>query len=329
MVSIDEAPVEPEIEVPTRALEMAPLQIKQEPATQKSAKEFSFTLLPGPWKKYLSEPPRILISRHTTKGIRDLLTEEQALIKAVLDADASVTETSEHSGLKDRLDELKNAVPSAETSSGYVRSSRTYRRTYVSGNTVYTNSYPHYYYSVFSEKQKSSSPALVRSVSGIAANATLEDLDLRIEALQGLVSTWSRRTSAMSPNGTSGIMRDANEAYLAGLRGYTKDFIQLRKELRVIEQAQAHKAQNKAGIIQNWTTFEKSRLDILKNYFDDVDVEYVKATHGLSYQLNQEQLSHTLVLVCEIGPRIVYFELDERRHPNHPFILADVTAPSH
>ena len=35
MVSIDEAPVDPEIEALTRALEIAPRQIKQEPTAQK------------------------------------------------------------------------------------------------------------------------------------------------------------------------------------------------------------------------------------------------------------------------------------------------------
>jgi hypothetical protein len=320
------API-PLIEQPVRKPDLTNIIVKPEP--KESVQYYSFTLLPGPWTKYLSEPPQILISRNTTNGIRDLLTEEQVLIKAVLDADASVTETSEHSGLKDRLEELKNAAPSAETSSGHVRSNQSYRRTYISGDSVYTRSYPSYSYSVFREKQKSSSPALVRSVSGIAANTTLDDLDQRIQSLQGLISTWSRRTSVMSPNGTSGIMREANEAYIAGLRGYTKDFIQLRKELRAIEQAQTHKVENKAGIIQNWVTFEKARLGILKKYFEGAGVKYIEATHGLTYQLNEEQLSHKLILVCKIGQRVLYFELDERHHPNHPFILADVTTPGH
>jgi hypothetical protein len=300
------------------------------PQPQTSPKELSLTLLHGPWEKYLSAPPKILILKNPTKGIRDLLAEEQSLIKSMLDADASLTETSEHSGLTDRLDELKAAAPSAETSSGYVRSNRRNRHTYISGNTIYTNSNSYYYsYSVFRAKQKSSSPDLVRSVTGIAANASLEDLDQRIDAFQHLISSWSRRTSVMSPNGTSGIMRDANEAYLAGLKGYTQEFIKIQKELRKIEQAQAYKAQNKAGILKDWQTFENTRLSILKDYFNSSALETVQHANNRSYTLNEAQLARPLILACKIGPRVVYFELDERRHPNHPFILADITTPSH
>ena len=43
-------------------------------APPKDVKEFSLTLLPGPWEKYLSAPPKILILTHSTKGIQDLLT---------------------------------------------------------------------------------------------------------------------------------------------------------------------------------------------------------------------------------------------------------------
>ena len=132
----------------------------------------------------------------------------------------------------------------------------------------------------------------------------------------------------MSDNGTSGIMRDANEAYIAGLKSYTQEFIKIRKELRKIEQAQAYKAQNKAGILQNWKTFEDTRLSILKSYFDSNNLQRIEAVSERNYTLNESQLDRQLILVCEIGPRIVYFELAERHHPNHPFLLADITTHS-
>jgi len=287
-----------------------------------------FTLLTGPWSKYISVPPQIYTFDKISSGIETLLTAEQKLIQAVLEADVDVAETSAYSTLNDRLDELKAAAPSAETSSGYVRSSPNgYRSTYISGDTIYTRSYPYYYsYSVFRSKQKSSSPALVRSVSGLAANATLtvKDLDQRITALQHLISTWSRRTAAMSANGTAGIMRDANEAYIEGLRQYTSDFIQLRKELRVIKSEQSKRVANKSNIIAEWNQFEQQNLHILNKFFHDNHTAIIDPTKGANYLINKDKLNGTLILVCNIGPRQLYFELNGR-NPFHPFTLADIT----
>ena len=279
-----------------------------------------FTLLTGPWSKYLSVPPKIYTFDKISSGIETLLTTEQELIQAVLEADVDVAETSAHSALNDRLDELKAAAPSAETSSGYVRSSSSsYRRTYISGNTIYTHSSPYYYgYSVFRAKQKSSSPELVRSVSGIAANAslTIKDLDQRINALQHLTSTWSRRTSTMSTNGTAGIMRDANEDYLEGLKNYTSDFIQLRKELRAIKSEQSKKAANKSNIIESWNQFETQNLQVLNKFFHDNQTAIIEPTKGSDYLISKDKLTGTLILVCKIGPRQLYFELNGRNQGN-------------
>ena len=287
-----------------------------------------FTLLTGPWSKYISVPPQIYTFDKISSGIETLLTTEQKLIQAVLEADVNVAETSAHGALNDRLDELKAAVPSAETRSGYVRSnSNTYSRTYISGDTIYTRSYPHYYgYSAFRSKQKSSSPELVRSVSGLAANASLttKDLDQRITALQHLNSTWTRRTAVMGTNATAGIMRDANEAYLDGLRQYTSDFIQLRKELRIIKSEQSKRAANKSNIIAEWNQFEQQNLHILNKFLHDNHTAIIDPTKGADYLINKDKLNGTLILVCNIGPRQLYFELNGR-NPFHPFTLADIT----
>jgi hypothetical protein len=308
---------------PAKEAHLAPIL-----SEQSSEETLRFTLLTRPWSKYLSVPPKIYTFDNISSGIEKLLATEQKLIQAVLEADVDVAETSAYSTLNDRLDELKAAAPSAETSSGYVRSSSSgYRRTYISGDTIYTHSYPYYNgYSVFRAKQKSSSPELVRSVSGLAANATLtvEDLDQRITALQHLSSTWSRRTSTMSTNGTAGIMRDANEDYLEGLRQYTSDFIQLRKELRTIRSEQSKKAANKSNIIKNWNQFEQQNLHILNKFFQDNHTAIIEPTKGADYLINKDKLNGTLILVCNIGPRQLYFELNGR-NPFHPFTLADIT----
>jgi len=256
-----------------------------------------FTLLTGPWSKYISVPPKIYTFDKISSGIETLLTTEQKLIQAVLEADVNVAETSAHGALNDRLDELKAAVPSAETRSGYVRSN-----------------------------SKSSSPELVRSVSGLAANASLttKDLDQRITALQHLNSTWTRRTAVMGTNATAGIMRDANEAYLDGLRQYTSDFIQLRKELRIIKSEQSKRAANKSNIIAEWNQFEQQNLHILNKFLHDNHTAIIDPTKGADYLINKDKLNGTLILVCNIGPRQLYFELNGR-NPFHPFTLADIT----
>jgi hypothetical protein len=291
-----------------------------------TSKEYSLSLLSGPWEKYLNVPPKILIFNQFSKGIKELLEEEQELIKSVLDANADLAQTSEHSALNDRLDQLKAAVPSTETSSGYVRTRKYYKRTYISDDTIYTNSYPYSSsYSVFYSKQKSSSPDLVRSVTGIVVNASLDDIDQRIDALQHTISTWTRRTSTMSNNGTAGIMRDANEAYIEALKSYTLDFIEIRKALNKIKQKQAQITQNKETILQNWKTFESSRLSVLKNYLENNAIDIIDPMGKHNYALNDAQLKKTLILSCQIGPRVVYFKLAEHHHPDHPFMLVNLT----
>ena len=322
-----QAPLAPIISEQSTSQE-ARTSLPSEVLNEKPIETLRFTLLTRPWSKYLSVPPKIYMFDKIPSGIEKLLATEQKLIQAVLEADVDMAETSAYSTLNDRLDELKAAAPSAETSSGYVRSSSSrYRRSYISGDTIYAHSSPYYYgYSVFRAKQKSSSPELVRSVSGLAANATLtvEDLDQRITALQHLRSTWSRRTSTMSTNGTAGIMRDANEDYLEGLRQYTSDFIQLRKELRAIRSEQSKKAANKSNIIQSWNQFEQQNLHILNKFFQDNQTAIIEPTKGADYLISKDKLNGPLILVCTIGPRQLYFKLNGR-NPFHPFALADIT----
>lgn len=286
----------------------------------------TFALDAGPWQKYLSSPPKIFVIKRPSRDIQKLLTTEQELIKMVIEADVSVSETTEYSALEERLQELQTAIPQAETRTGYVKSSRKYyKRTYVSGSTIYTNSYPYYYnYRVFKEKAQSSSPELVRSVLSIATNAELKDLDSRINALQHFISKWKRKISLMSTNGTEGIMRKANTAYISGLEDYTGEFIKLNTELKRIEQAQEARKAQRANIIQNWQNFENTNLKLLQNYFQQSDIEVISTDSGMSYQITETQLKKSLILACEIGPRTLYFEIDGRS-AHHPFALLDVS----
>lgn len=312
------------IETSTFAPEPAP-SISEQSAQPESLNQRSFSLVCGPWKKYLRSAPKIYSISKLPSGIESLLKEEQKLIKAVIETDVDVSQTSDYSALQDRLAELKASIPSAETSTGYVKRSSYYRRSYATSSSVYINSYPTYYsYTVFREKEKSSSPELVRAVQGIATNATLEDLDQRVDALQYEITKWKRRTSQMSTNGTEGIMRDANEAYITGLEKFTKDFIHLRSEYNKIEQAQEAKKQEKAQILSNWSRFERNNLSMISEYLSESQTEEIELTNQFDCQLHEKQLKNKLLLACEIGPRTLYFELDGR-HAQHPFILADVT----
>lgn len=289
------------------------------------SKIHTFALIAGPWQKYLRSAPEIYAVSSMSSDVKNLISEEQRLIKSVIEADVSVNETSDYLALEERLDELQTSIPSAETRSGYVQSSRRYyRRTYVSGGTIYTNSYPYYSYRVFREKAKSSSPELVRSVQSIATNATLEDLDQRIDALQHFIAQWKRKISLMSSNGTEGIMREANTAYIEGLEDYTREFIKLNASLRKIEEAQEAKKAEKRVILDDWNLFEATSLEIIRRYFEDSSLDVISAFDGLNYRLTEAQLEKSLILACEIGTQTVYFEIDGR-NPNHPFILADIT----
>jgi hypothetical protein len=291
-----------------------------------------YMLLTEPWKKYFRGTPRLLIIDSPTKGIQDLLEQEQSLIKIVLDSSGSAKESSEYVELEERLNELKTMIPDAETASGYVttRSSRSY--SYISGDTIYTrrggNSYyDGYHYTTFREKHKSSSPDLVRSVQGLVHNATLEpdDLDQRINALQSLISQWSRRTSVMGANGTSGIMREANEAYLSVLREFTNNFSSLRTEIKKNEANQAQIVQNKSSVLARWSTFETNRLSILDDYFKAHALSTNETDTTGSVSLSALKSGQTYILSCTIGQRDLYFEVSPNRHKLHPFILVDVT----
>jgi hypothetical protein len=289
-----------------------------------------YQLLAEPWAKYFRGTPKLETISIPSSGILDLFNEEQKLIKMVLDSAGGIKEQSDYAEFQERLDELKTMIPEAETASGYVPSSSR-KHTFVSGNTIYVRSahryYNGYYYTHLSEKHKSSSPALVRSVQGLVHNSSLEpsDLDQRINALQQLISQWSRRTSEMSPSGSSGIMREANEAYLDALRSFTKNFIELRSGVKKIEAAHLAQIEDKNTILERWKSFETNRLSILGSYVEQNSISSVEPNHDGIYTVASLSPDEQLVLVCKIGERDLYFDVSEKRHALHPFVLIDVT----
>ncbi len=291
-----------------------------------SSSSKDYVVLNAPWNEYFRSEPEILIVPKVSKGIEELLKQEQELIKSVLNSGGKANTSSEYTALEDRLEELKTIIPQAETSSGYVRRSRRYGNySYASGGTIYVHSYRYYdgHYTVLRERSLSSSPAMTRSVEGIAHNATLEDLDQRIEALQQTQRLWNRKTAEMSTTGTEGIMREANDAYLKGLQEYTNEFLKIRKDLRTVEQKQEAISRNRGQILSQWHEFEENSLPILDGFFQTNASDVIVSTDKNNYNL-PDFSQKKLLYACEIGERTLYFDLSSQRSDLHPFVLIDV-----
>ncbi|HAV14297.1 MAG TPA: hypothetical protein DCX06_12510 [Opitutae bacterium] len=315
----ESATEQPELKEATALPELA----RKEPVEPETA---NHVVLNEPWNSYFRSTPQILIVPKLSKGIADILNQEQELIRSVLDSGGDTSSSSEYIALEDKLEELKTVIPQSETDSGYVpRSSRRYGTySYISGDTIYTNR-RYYYgsYTILKEKTMSSSPELTRSVEGIAHNATLDDLDQRIDALQRILRQWSRKTSEMSPNGTSGIMRSANEAYLDGLREFTQEFTGLRSELRKIENRQQAILKNRAVILAEWKSFENTRLALLDEYLTANASETLSPSSAGIFEIPALE-NQKLIYACVIGARTLYFELTKQNNDLHPFVLVNV-----
>lgn len=287
-----------------------------------------YVVLNEPWNTYFRSTPKILIVPELSEGIADLLEQEQTLVKSVLDSLGSAGSSSEYVTLEDKLEELKSVIPQTETNSGYVRRQRSTSNSYAyssssSSSVSINNRYYGGYYTVLRYKTMSSSPEMTRSVENIAHNATLEDLDQRITALQQIISKWNRRTAEMTASGTSGIMRSANIAYLEDLTIFTQEFVNLRKELRAINQKQTTIQQNKTAILSEWKAFENTRLALLDEYLQSNASEIVTLSPSNVYVLNDYE-GKKLIYSCEIGDRTLYFDLTNKHSEKHPFVLIDV-----
>ena len=303
-----------------------PQQPKREAYTRGETKPF--TLLTDPWSKYFQAEPIIYLLPSLSKGVTQLLEEEQRLAKEILSSPGQINERPEYIELEEDLAQLKMAVPGAETVSGY---SRRYTRSYSpsysyvssDGSYAYTRSGGNYsgYYTSFRNVHKSSSPALARSIENIVFNASIDDLDQRISALQQMMRTWSRRTNIMSPNGVEGIMRDANLAYLSSLKDYTGEWVRLHKRLKQVESLITAESAKTAARLEEWQAFELSRLPVIADYVERNHSHKARVDNA-TYELPLDKMKHaTVLLACKIGERILYFNLSQGRHTDHPFRL--------
>jgi hypothetical protein len=287
-----------------------------------------FSVVTDPWSKYFRAEPTLIILPKLTQGVEDLLNEQQQRAREILSNTGQLADRPEYIQLEEELESLKSAVPGAETRSGYGRSySRSYSpsHTYVSsdGSTAYfrTGSGGSHYYTVFHRVHKSSSPALARSVENIIFNASLDDIDQRIEALRQLYRTWSRKTNVMSPNGVEGVMRAANQAYLDGILGYTMEVVQLQSRLKRVQALiDAESAKKETGL-EEWRSFEANRLPVIREYIQRHTKLQVAAEDGTFRVPTALLENHVILLACTIGERTLYFDLRAGSHSKHPFRL--------
>ena len=288
----------------------------------------AFTVLTDPWSKYFQTDPFIYVIPSLSKGVTQLLEDQQRLAKEILSNTGKISDRPEYVELEEDLDQLKLAVPGAKTASGYGRRYNRYYSpgvSYVSpdGSYAYARTGSSYsgYYTTFSKVHKSSSPDLARSIENIVYNAAVNDLDQRISALQQMLRTWTRRTNLMSPNGVEGVMREANTAYLSSLKDYTGEWVRLQKRLKQVESLITAENSKKAARLKEWQAFELNRLPVIADYIERNHAHKAGADNGI-YELPLSGMKQpTVLLACEIGERTLYFNISQGRHPDHPFRL--------
>lgn len=303
-----------------------PEQPKRETYTIGEPKDF--TVITDPWSKYFQKEPSIYVIPSLSRGVIQLLEDQQRLAKEILSNTGQISDRPEYVELEEDLDQLKMAVPGAKTASGYGRRYYSYNspgESYVSsdGRYAYARTGGTYsgYYTAFSKVHKSSSPDLARSVENIVYNASIDDLDQRISALQQLLRTWTRRTNLLSLNGVEGVMREANLLYLSSLKDYTGEWVRLQKRLKQVETLITAENSKTAARLKEWETFELNRLPVVADYIERNHAHKAGADNGI-YELPLGGMKQpTVLLACEIGKRTLYFNISQGRHPDHPFRL--------
>jgi len=286
-----------------------------------------FTLITDPWSRYFRLEPNLIILPKLTKGIEDLLNEQQQRAREILSNTGQPADRPEYIQLEEELESLKSAVPGAETRSGYGRSRRysspsPYSYVSPDGSYAYARSgSSSYYYTVFNRVHKSSSPELARSVENIIYNASLEDLDQRIDGLRQLYRTWSRKTNIMSPNGVEGVMREANMAYLEGIQEYTSEVVQLQGRLKRVQNLIDSEMAKKEARWEEWRSFESNRLPVIQEYVKHHKTLEIEPNNG-KYEIPAAVANKNVILLaCKIGDRTLYFNLDSQAYSKHPFRL--------
>lgn len=318
----ESAPVTTSVPVTT----YVPEQPKREAFTAGETKDF--TVITDPWSKYFQKEPLIYVIPSLSRGVIQLLEDQQRLAKEILSNTGQISDRPEYVELEEDLDQLKMVVPGAKTVSGYGRRYTEYyspSESYVSpdGKYAYARTGGSYggYYATFSKVHKSSSPDLARSVENIVFNATVNDLDQRISALQQMLRTWTRRTNLLSLNGVEGVMREANILYLSSLKDYMGEWVRLQKRLKQVETLITAENSKIAARLKEWQTFELNRLPVIADYIERNHTHKAVDENGI-YELPLGGMKQpTVILACEIGERTLYFNLSQGRHSDHPFRL--------
>ena len=125
----------------------------------------------------------------------------------------------------------------------------------------------------------------------------------------------------MSPNGVEGIMREANLAYLSSLKDYADDWVRLQKRLKQVESLITAESMKTTARLEEWQAFELNRLPVIADYVERNHSHKARVDNA-TYELPLDKMKHpTVLLACKIGERILYFNLSQGRHPDHPFRL--------
>ena len=125
----------------------------------------------------------------------------------------------------------------------------------------------------------------------------------------------------MSPNGVEGVMREANQAYLEGIQGYTGEVVQLQSRLKRVQALIDAESAKKEARLEEWRSFEANRLPVIEEYIERNQHVQVAAQNG-QYELPAELLDKQVVLLaCTIGERTLYFDLNPDAYGKHPFRL--------
>ncbi len=280
-----------------------------------------YRLLIHPWDKWITKEPKILIVNSLNSGAKDLLHKQQKLALELLSDDSKEAKNPKLVELEQELKLLKTEIPTTATATGSKKVSRNYNRSYIeSDGTVHINRYSGSY-NDWESVTKSSSQSLVKSTTNIVLNASLDDLDQRIESLNKLVATWYSKISNMSRDGTSGAIWEADQAYLTKVKNFTKKLIELKGKKSALDAIQDSKRRDKMAVLKDWSEFEQYELPVLSVYFDKNLKESFESHGDQHYFLPPVAKSDALIIAFEVAHRTLYFDLTNSESNDSPLRL--------
>ena len=257
-------------------------------------------ILYGDLERYLKGEPKILTIDSMPASIGSLLEKHQSLISMLL-RDTSGQKEAEYS---QNLSKYKLLAPSIQRHTGEsehrdkrISDSGTFSVTgsvdgivdgyytslQLAASGQYTN-YEHYY----REVTKASDPSLYSVIENLTANATVDDLELYIDAMSMHWKKWNRRTVSMRNQGTAGVMKVANRAYLTMLDMHIKNFEFLHETI-------INDKNDRLKLQAEWTYFKKNEGVILSDYLKNSSKEICISSSG-SFRLPGDSQFKRLIL---------------------------------